>query len=269
MIGNRTFIDETTVASMLARGYVVASPDVRLTHQAIFPAQIRDVKTAVCWLRTRGADEGLDARRIALWGISSGGHLAALAGTAAGAPEFAAEGCGAVDDSVQAVVDFYGPTDLLAMDEQSDGESPINHASPLSPTSLLVGGPLYERRELAELANPVRWASPGDAPFFIAHGDADWLVPVEQSRMLERALAHHGVEVHLEIVAGGGHGQRKGVFTADRVARALDFVDRHLGRPGPAPRADESAEEAASTDAERKAAATETPVAAASSPHKS
>jgi hypothetical protein len=75
--------------------------------------------------------------------------------------------------------------------------------------------------------------------------------------------------VHLEIVAGGGHGQRKGVFTADRVARALDFVDRHLGRPGPAPRADESAEEAASTDAERKAAATETPVAAASSPHKS
>ena len=165
---------------------------------------------------------------MALWGISSGGHLAALAGTTAGQPWTRPPECSGYSDRVSAVVDYYGPTDLLQMDNQAAGRSPIRQCHPLSPPSRLVGGALCKHRDLARRASPLAWVSAGDAPFFIAHGARDTIVPPAQSHAMAEELRRRGVEVTLAIVDNAGHGGRSAMHAPALRARALDFVDRHL-----------------------------------------
>jgi acetyl esterase/lipase len=68
------------LASLAARGYVVASVSYRFSREAPFPAAIQDVKAGIRWLRARAATYNIDPKRAAIWGQSAGGHLAALAG---------------------------------------------------------------------------------------------------------------------------------------------------------------------------------------------
>ena len=94
-----------TMAGLAAQGYVVASVNYRGPGDAKFPAAVQDIKAAIRFLRGHAGDMGLDTTRVALWGVSTGGQLAALAGTSCGVPLFAA----GAEDCVQAVVDWYGP----------------------------------------------------------------------------------------------------------------------------------------------------------------
>ena len=137
----------------LARGYAVASINYRLSQHAVFPAQIEDCKAAVRWLRANAAQYHLDPARFAAWGKSAGGHLAALLGTTGDGMKFEVGENLAVSSRVQAVVDYFGPTDLLQMDAHrlSNGQG---HDSSRSPESLLIGGPLQENKEKVSLA---RW----------------------------------------------------------------------------------------------------------------
>jgi len=213
----------TRAPEVLGEGYAVASINYRLSHQATFPAQIHDCKAAIRWLRAHAEEFGLDPERIGAWGSSAGGHLAALLGTSGDVPELEGEVGDHLDQSsrVQAVCDFYGPTDLLAVLEPGAWPS---HGSPNSPESLLLGGPVAERVELARLASPVTHVSPDDPPFLIVHGDRDRVVPLDQSVRLHQALTAAGVESTLYVVKGAGHGFRDP--KADALVR--EFFDRHL-----------------------------------------
>lgn len=62
-------------------GYFTVSLNYRLADEAIFPAQIDDVKQAIRWLKTQADTYHIDPQHIGIWGVSSGGHLAALLGT--------------------------------------------------------------------------------------------------------------------------------------------------------------------------------------------
>jgi len=161
-----------------------------------------------------------------VWGSSAGGHLAALLGTSGGVPELEGEVGGNLDRSsrVQAVCDFFGPADLLAILEPGAWPS---HGSPTSPESLLLGGPVAERVKLARLASPVTHASPDDPPFLLVHGDRDPMVPLDQSERLHRALTAAGVDSTLYVVRGAGHGFRDPAV--DALVRW--FFDRHLRPP--------------------------------------
>lgn len=213
------------------RGFAVASIDYRLSGEAVFPAQIEDCKAAVRWLRANSGKYNLDPRRFAAWGGSAGGHLVALLGTSGGVKEL--EGTiGNLEQSsrVQAVVDFFGPTDLLQMDAQAARNpavpSKIKHDDPKSPESRLIGGPIQQNQERAAAANPITYVSRDDPPFLIMHGDRDPLVPLEQSRILYDALRAGGVEATFHVVKGGGHG-----FSGPEVDRMIDeFLDRRLRR---------------------------------------
>ena len=100
---------------LVQRGYAVASVNYRLSNEAIFPAQIKDCKAAVRWLRAHTAEYGLDAGHFGVWGASAGGHLVALLGTSGDTKDFdKGENLG-VSSRVQAVCDWFGPTDLLQM----------------------------------------------------------------------------------------------------------------------------------------------------------
>lgn len=218
--GTRTEIGDAR--RIVDRGYAVASVDYRLSGTATFPAQIVDCRAAVRWLRAHADEYGLDADRIAAWGWSAGGHLAALLGTAAdesfGDPTVHPE----ESHRVRAVVDCYGPADLTRIaDDSEDGEQ----AAPDSPESKLIGGALPDHPDRAERASPAAYVDGDEPPFLVVHGSHDGAVPRAQSDRLVAALGGAGDEVTYHVVAGAGHGE----FDDPAVPELVDgFFDRHL-----------------------------------------
>jgi acetyl esterase/lipase len=177
-------------------GYAVASIDYRLSSTAPFPAQIEDCKAAVRWLRANAAKYNLDPDRIGVWGMSAGGHLAALLGTSGGVPELAGSGDNMEYSSrVQAVCDVAGPVDLLALTE-------LGPKRMLAIEGLLGGSP---EKDKATSASPLHFVSKDDPPFLIVHGEGDRVVPVEQSQRFYEELKKAGVNATLKILPGVGH----------------------------------------------------------------
>jgi acetyl esterase/lipase len=208
------------LSRLAARGYFGASIEYRLSSEAKFPAQIEDCKAAIRFLRSRAKEYGIDPDRIGVWGPSAGGHLVALLGTSGDVKELEGKGGSAEFSSrVQAVVDWFGPTDFLKM-----GKNKIDHDAANSPESLLVGGPIQENKEKVAAANPITYVSKDDPPFLVIHGDKDDLVPLSQSELLHAALEKAGVPSKLHVVPGAGHG-----FGGRELEAMVDeFLDRHL-----------------------------------------
>jgi acetyl esterase/lipase len=205
-------------------GYAAASINYRLSQHAIFPAQIEDCKAAVRWLRAHAAQYGLDPTRFAAWGPSAGGHLAAMLGVTGHVQTFEVGEHLDQSSRVQAVVDYFGPTDFLQMDAHRVPGGMV-HDAPNSPESELVGGPIQERPEAVALANPITFARSDAPPFLIVHGEVDPLVPHHQSELLVAALEAAQVPVTFYTVAGAGHGG----FTDSKIPEMTRaFLDRHL-----------------------------------------
>jgi acetyl esterase/lipase len=203
------------------------SVEYRLTGEAQFPAQIEDCKAAIRWLHANAEEYGIDPERIGVWGHSAGGHLAALLGTSGGVEEFEGGGDPEQPSHVQAVVDCFGPTDLLRMD---DFPGNITHNAPDSPESLLVGGPIQEHPDRVAAANPITYVDAEDPPFLILHGERDRLVPVNQSELLNEALQTAGVDSTFVRVKEAGHGFSGNPDPGRREIQAMiqAFFDEHL-----------------------------------------
>ena len=208
-------------------GYAVAHVGYRLSQVAKWPAQMHDCKAAVRWLRANAAQYHLDPKRLAAWGSSAGGHLVAVLGTSGGVPELE----GASNDvkassSVQAVVDWFGPTDFLQM---SKFPSNIAHDEARSPESQLIGGPIQEDKDATAKANPITYVGRGDAPppFLMMHGTRDELVPFNQSELLRDALQAAKADVTFHPVNGAGHG-----FSGEQnISTVREFLTRVFAVP--------------------------------------
>lgn len=206
------------------RGWYGLTIEYRLSGEAIFPAQIEDVKCAVRYLRSHAAQLNIDPGKIALWGSSAGGHLVALAGVSADRTEL--EGVGSwlgVSSRVQAVVDWYGPSDLLTMQSQGLPCSG-DHSSAASPEGLLVGCALQSCPDKARAASPMTYVTADDPPMLIQHGTNDCTVPPLQSETFAAALSAVAVPATLELLSGAGHGGPQFVTGAnlERIYRYLD-----------------------------------------------
>lgn len=198
---------------LLPAGFAAASIRYRLSQQAPMPAQIDDCRAAIRFLRANAKKYGYDGAKIGLWGASAGGTLVALAGT-----------LGEGEDKVQAVVDWFGPTALRRL---SMYPSRIDHDAPDGPGSRLIGGPVQQNAELAEKANPISYVTKDDPPFLIQHGDADPLVPLEQSELLRDALQKAGVPVELTVFHRAGHGGAA-FSTPENLAKIRAFFEKTL-----------------------------------------
>jgi acetyl esterase/lipase len=183
--------DRCPAVTLVQDGYAVASINYRPTRVAPFPAQIEDCKAAVRWLRANASTYNLDPDRIGVWGYSSGAHLAALLGTSGGVPELEGSGDNMQYSSrVQAVCVVAGPVDLPAMTNLGPRRT--------SAIEGLLGGPLEENKAKAIAASPIHYISKDDPPFLIVHGEADRVIPVEQSQRLYEELRKAGVNATLK-----------------------------------------------------------------------
>lgn len=186
-----------------ARGYAVASINYRLSGHATFPAQIEDCKAAIRWLRANAKQYNLDPKRIGVWGGSAGGHLVALLGTSGDVKEFDKGENLDQSSRVQAVCDYFGPTDFVVFVSTSKYES---HATATAPEAKLIGGAVLENKDKAAKLNPITYVSADDPPFLIVHGDKDGTVPLNQSELLFAALKKAERQVHFHTIRGAGHG---------------------------------------------------------------
>lgn len=218
MAGNK---EDCRSAHFLKYGYAAASINYRLSQHAIFPAQLEDCKAAIRFLRANANQYNIDPNRVGVWGASAGGHLVLLLGTTGDVNDFDKGPNLHVSSKVQAVCDYFGPSDFTKM---SDFESEVDHDAPDSPESKLIGGSVQENKEACKRANPITYISRNDPPFLICHGDKDMTVPYNQSVLLNDALKKAGIDVKFHTVKGGGHG-----FQDPKIGRiVLEFFDKHL-----------------------------------------
>ena len=192
------------LASLAARGFVVASVNYRLSSEAHFPAALQDVKTAIRWLRAHAGDYNVDETRIAIWGVSEGGHLAALAGVSCGVSSLEP----ATDprdkppsDCVQAVIDWYGISDFETM--AADLGKPAPDKS--NEGDFLGCEPALCPVAMARNASPLTYITAMSPPFLIAHGECDASVSPKQSQKLYDALRAKNVPAELVIYPGVSH----------------------------------------------------------------
>ena len=206
-------------AWLAAKGYAVASLDFRLLPEHPWPAQIEDPIAALHWLRKESAKYGFDAERSAAMGGSSGGHVVALWGTLSLPAE----------DKVKAVVDLYGPTDLLTMPPNVLSTQRTRAELAKANGALLLGGIVMDQPEKAKAVSALHQVSQDDASFLIMHGMDDPGVPVDQSERLHAALKAAGVESTLKLLPGAGHGGKE-FDSAESRTLILAFLDKHLRR---------------------------------------
>ena len=207
-------------------GYVAASPQYRFCPEHTFPAQVVDVKAAVRWLREHAGEYGIDPDRIGAVGFSAGGHLALMLGVTDA--DDGLEGdveSDATSARVQAVVNFFGPTDLAA-DDLPAPTVPLRDD--------FIGGSPEEKPEETERASPLTFVTEDDPPILTFQGTDDPLVPPTQATALAEAMTAAGVEGRVELLIGAGHGWGEPDLSRTR-ALTLRFFGRHLKGEGEPP----------------------------------
>lgn len=192
------------LSRLAQRGYVIAS----VTHRSCWtdpaPAFLKDVKTAIRFLRKNALEYDIDPARVCAWGTSSGGNTALLLGMTGDDPAFETDDYAGFSSSVKAVVDCFGPTDLVKMIDDQYAAQPRDEENLL----WALGGRSEETyREKLEQISPIRYVKPGISmpPFLILHGDADDVVLFEDSETLYDKLTEHGYAADLVHVTNAPH----------------------------------------------------------------
>jgi acetyl esterase/lipase len=208
------------LSHLAANGWVGFNADYRLGPRARWPTQIADVKRAIAWVRANAEEYGVDPSFIAITGGSAGGHLSALAALTAGDPDFQ-PGFEDADTSVAACIPFYGVYDLL--DPDSIHVPALRH--------LLEYAVFRARRtrvpDRYRDASPVHRVHPGAPPFFVVHGEADSLVPVDDARRFVARLRDVSrAPVLYAEMRGGQHAFD--LIPSWRTIPVLDAVERFL-----------------------------------------
>jgi len=215
------------------RGYLCATIDYRFAYEKRFPAQLQDCKCAIRFLRAHAGKYRLDPKHIGVWGGSAGGNLVSMLGVTGGVKEFEGDGGWEKYSSrVQAVVDYYGMTDFLAIYALAKQGKSTERFLPLDgkeSISHLLGVKYFENPALCRKASPTTYASKDDAPFYIFHGDQDPLTPWSQGDLLNNVLRRAGVESDFYLVKGGKHGWPPRADVDEKVDK---FFDKHLGMTG-------------------------------------
>ena len=215
------------IVHLAQTGYFAASIEYRLDNVAKWPAQIEDCKLGVRWLRANAARYHVDPNRIGAWGDSAGGHLVACLGTMADVKEYEGDGgFPGTSSAVQAVIDYYGPTDFT---HPAPG---IYTPKAIELTLGLFGVPFAQNTALWKSGSPLFYVKAGDPPMLLVHGDSDDLVPLAQSTVFDAALTRAGVPHQFLIVKNAGHGFAVVDPSHPEVYQTVDaFLAKYLKTP--------------------------------------
>lgn len=221
-IGEKDFGTRPFFKQLTAQGHVVMDVAYRLNPEVDIYGMVGDVKRAVAWMKEHDGRYNIDPNRIVLGGSSAGGHLALLAAYTPENPHLNPPDLAGRELSVQAVVSFYGPTDLRACYDHLDqkrfiGQPTIEIGQPGAMTmeksladagrlDWLLGGHLDEIPEVYDLASPVTHVNADSPPTFLIQGEPDVIAPVNATLALHDKLVENGVPVVNIILPLTNHG---------------------------------------------------------------
>lgn len=214
------------VAPLLRHGYTVF-PIYHLSQpDATVMEIIKDIHKATRVIRYRAAEYGIDPQRIGVTGGSSGGHLSLMLATGGGALQAATDDpSDQVSSHVQAAAIFFPVTDLLNLgtstENPGNGGPPKNYVAAFGQDATNI----KKWKEIGEACSPIYHITKDLPPIRIHHGDADTLVPLEQSEWFQDRAKHMGHDVDIVIHPRGGHGWLTIFLDIFSMAR---WFDRHL-----------------------------------------
>jgi acetyl esterase/lipase len=229
-MGNRKAI-ERIAAEQLARGYVLVSVSYSLSDVAQWPVQCHEAKAAVRYLRANAGQLGLDPQRMIAAGMSAGAHMACMLGVSAQHTHLNGQLGDHLEQSnqVQGVLALYPPTDFLSVPEDFDGL--LDYYAQDSPITELLGESIATAPEKSDLASPLKLLNGDCPPVFLLHGDADPIVPIEQSEIMYDALLASGADAQFMRLPGYTHGDYR--FNRDQPASAISAFLNKLAQPAP------------------------------------
>lgn len=246
------FVDFPGVlASLSARGYVVASIEYRLSGEARFPAQAQDTKAAIRWLRMNASKYAIDPTRAVTWGVSAGGYLAGLVAVSCHAQSLALTQAKSiapdtrpdpivssdVSDCVQAAVSWYGVFDMTTIAEQARQDKAMSRDVPDVPEWQLLGCFGNEKCSALQIADasPVTYVDRNSSPMLLIVGTEDTLVPYHQTLEMAEKLKSADVKHELIVLPGANHSLigKTPEQTRDANLKALEatfrFIDETIG----------------------------------------
>ncbi len=222
--------DLSTICAAYAKaGYAVVTPNHRSASDAIYPAQLHDIKAVVRFVRGNAAKYKFDTNFVAVSGFSSGGHLSSLVATTCGLKE-GKSGSVTVDlvgdlgeftsfsSCADAAVLWSPPTDIYTMNPISMGGSGTMEGK-------FIGVEREGNKDKWMVASSPYYASDDDPPVIIFHGTKDPVVNIEQSKELYDSLKKHNVVVELDTVPNGEHGGNV-MYATENLNKAVAFLDK-------------------------------------------
>jgi acetyl esterase/lipase len=199
-------------------GWNVVNVDYRVARIAQAPAAVEDCLCALRWVAANARQHYIDVNRLVVTGDSSGGHLALTTGMIPESAGLDRQCAGLPLPKMAAIVDFYGITDV---NDLLDGPNRRTFA-------VQWLGSALNREEIAKRVSPIEYVRSGLPPVMMIHGDADPVVPYQQTVRLKAALDKVGVPNELYTVPGGQHG----FFPADQYVPLYAAVKQFLKKQG-------------------------------------
>jgi acetyl esterase/lipase len=177
---------------MLDAGFVVIPVHHGSSPRYYVPEAYADVSRAVRHIRLHAPHYGVDPNRLGVTGGSAGGHLSLMLGlnADAGDPNSSDEVLHE-SNAVAAVVAYFPPVDLRRLAGPSERfpalDFPVEQAAGIS---------------------PILFADRNDPPTLLIHGDADDLVNISNSQIMQAEFQQQGVVSEFVTIPGAGHGFR-------------------------------------------------------------
>jgi acetyl esterase/lipase len=227
---------------LVKRGYTVFAVVPGSQPTFTIPEIIHDVARSVRFIRHNAATYKVDPQRLGIFGGSAGGHLSLIQALAAPKPNAAFAYQNAPNDpvdaepsDVKAVAAFFPPTDFFNYGKEGENalgrgilanfRTAFDYRKLDAEKKVLVPLSEEEATTIGRLISPITYASAGDPPTLLIHGDADKLVPIQQSEILVKKLKEVGVPVKLIVKPGQAHGWAD---MAPDVAAIGDWFDQYL-----------------------------------------
>lgn len=226
---------------MLKRGYTVFAVVHGSQPKFTIPECIEDINRSVRYIRTHATDYKIEPNRIGITGASAGGHLSLMLGCAGceGDPK-AKDPVDRASSKVQAVACFFPPTDFLnygqpgikslGIEPNHKFKPPFDFHTQDKSTKLFVPVDMATREKIVKEVSPIYHVNAGDAPALLLHGDADELVPLQQSEVIVEKFKEAGVPVELVVRKGAGHGVWPTMLNMEDFKLIADWFDKHLAR---------------------------------------
>jgi acetyl esterase/lipase len=222
----------------LKRGYTVFAVVHGSQPKFTIPECVDDIHRAVRYIRTHADDFKIDPDRLGISGASAGGHLSLMLGCGAreGNPK-AADPVDRAESRVQCVGCFFPPTDFLnygkpgvkslGIEPNHRFKAPFDFRQEDPATKLFMPVDMATREKICKEMSPIYLVTSDDAPTLILHGDADELVPLQQSEIIVEKFKEANVPVELIVKKGAAHGLWPSMLTTD-FGTIADWFDKHL-----------------------------------------